>query len=847
MGELDCVDSNAAGGFFEGCFRALTGHQEPFHWQIELFHSFCRDAIPARLTLPTGLGKTSIMAIWLAALGWQARREGGAVRLPRRLVWVVDRRVVVDQATQEAEELADRLSSDSAELVPLVEGLAALWRGGPCGGPPLAVSTVRGERADNREWSQDPCRPAIVVGTVDMVGSRLLFSGYGDGRRRRALHAGLLGQDTLMVNDEAHLTPAFAALLERVRDIAGGERPARTMLLSATPRDTRDPAFPEDLGRDLANRLFRDRYRAIKRLHLTPDDEAQKAIQRLALQPDRRTVVFVRSPKDAQRFAAAIESAHKGVRVPLLTGMQRGWERDQLLEDPVVQRFLSKAAPAPGAEPCWLVATSAGEVGIDLSADRLITDLDTADHLLQRFGRLNRFGETVGEAHVVYSPKQLTGEKGNAAGLKATLDYLRTLSEVSPETLRMRPPPAVALSAEPRFAPLLPWHVDVWSMTSISAGEWPSRPSVEHWLRGDDEEGTPPETYIAWREDVADLASSAVTARDREEVLECYPVLAQERLKSYTGELCKALKGSSYLAKKVIVIAADGEIHAQTLGDLLQKRGIFRYATLLLPPGVGHLDRNGIVDWSKSTAELSEGELARYDKSTTEARTRVRLAPGEPEPETGLRRRYTVELSPEDEGEDGPRWIYLVGVPIPKAARPAAELLADHHGRVASVVAELAGRLGFDQRIAEVFQWAAQWHDAGKAHRVWQRAAGNDGGPPLAKTERLKVRWLGDYRHELGSLLDAEPRVPSDFTPWERDLALHLIAAHHGWSRPHFPEHTFDKEACRRSESAALECARRFGRLQQRLGAWGLAYLEAVFRSADAIASVDTPEMPANA
>ncbi|HEY3911695.1 MAG TPA: DEAD/DEAH box helicase family protein [Stellaceae bacterium] len=55
--------------------------------------------IPAALDLPTGLGKTSVMAIWLIALAEQA--AAGAVRLPWRLVYVVDRRTVVDQATEE--------------------------------------------------------------------------------------------------------------------------------------------------------------------------------------------------------------------------------------------------------------------------------------------------------------------------------------------------------------------------------------------------------------------------------------------------------------------------------------------------------------------------------------------------------------------------------------------------------------------------------------------------------------------------------------------------------------------------------------------------------------------------
>jgi CRISPR-associated endonuclease/helicase Cas3 len=71
------------------------------------------------------------------------------------------------------------------------------------------------------------------------------------------------------------------------------------------------------------------------------------------------------------------------------------------------------------------------------------------------------------------------------------------------------------------------------------------------------------------------------------------------------------------------------------------------------------------------------------------------------------------------------------------------------------------------------------------------------------------------------------------------DLVLHLIAAHHGRARPHFPAtEAFDPE---HPESNAREVASavpvRFVRLQKRYGRWGLAYLESLVRAADALAS----------
>ena len=243
----------AIGMNFNEEFKALTGNL-PFPWQEALFHDwFSRGEFPSSCNLPTGLGKTSVVGVWLLALAHNPRT------VPRRLVYVVNRRTVVDQTTAEVENYRSRLASDSIHpalksVCAKLEELGSIALESQNGKPrsPLALSTLRGQFADNREWSADPSRPAVIVGTVDMIGSRLLFSGYGIGFKSKPLHAGFLGQDSLLIHDEAHLEPAFQKLLvgiEAEQKRSNDLRKLRVMELSATSRATENAFSLSDADR----------------------------------------------------------------------------------------------------------------------------------------------------------------------------------------------------------------------------------------------------------------------------------------------------------------------------------------------------------------------------------------------------------------------------------------------------------------------------------------------------------------------------------------------------------------------------------------------------------------------
>src|SRR5207244_2033573 len=134
-----------------------------------------------------------------------------------------------DQATAEVETIRERLAT-AKEGSMLAKVRNTLARTACTPGEPLAISTLRGQFADNQQWSTDPSRASVIVGTVDMVGSRLLFSGYGSGRYRRPLHSGLLAH-SLFIFDEVHLEPSFAELLRAIRD---HQAALKLLFLSAT-------------------------------------------------------------------------------------------------------------------------------------------------------------------------------------------------------------------------------------------------------------------------------------------------------------------------------------------------------------------------------------------------------------------------------------------------------------------------------------------------------------------------------------------------------------------------------------------------------------------------------------
>ena len=315
-------------------FHEVTG-QDPYPWQGRLYRRLLNGEVPEAVEIPTGLGKTT--SVLLALLARLVNRE-----LPRRVVHVVDRRALVDQAAETIRVWIERIGT-VPELSSAFDCLAAFP-----GPRPVALGVLRGGLADDGEWRVDPARPSVIVGTVDMIGSRLLFRGYGSGRSRRAMDAGLLGHDTLLLLDEAHLAPAMAELLRALSQLRAGPK-SRVMTLSAV-QDGGSGAVPASGGmltlkaEDLADGAVRRRLDARKtasfREVARPAGRIGAMCEAALAHPTGAIAVFVERVADARAIGARLARGHGAERVAVLTGTLRGHERARLTTGAVWRRFL---------------------------------------------------------------------------------------------------------------------------------------------------------------------------------------------------------------------------------------------------------------------------------------------------------------------------------------------------------------------------------------------------------------------------------------------------------------------------------------------------------------------------
>jgi CRISPR-associated endonuclease/helicase Cas3 len=301
---------------FAETFRLATGC-EPHGYQARI----ARDGLPDVVEAPTGTGKTGVILAWL----WRLLEGPEAVRAktPRRLVYALPQRSVVEQVAGEAERWLANLGLSDEVAVHVVMG---------------------GEGKTQGDWRQNVHQPAIVVGTVDSLVSKALNRGYGISRGVYPIDFALVTNGAHWIIDEIQLCPESTTTLRQLAAFArmwGTAEPFGLTCMSATvDRDrllTVDNAAepgvlriqPEERTGELEVRL--GAARTVRRLDAEPGDHTAIATAAAGRHRNGTLTLVVLNTVDAARAVYKALAKQPAERM-LLHSRFRGADRTRLME-----------------------------------------------------------------------------------------------------------------------------------------------------------------------------------------------------------------------------------------------------------------------------------------------------------------------------------------------------------------------------------------------------------------------------------------------------------------------------------------------------------------------------------
>ncbi|NLT69005.1 MAG: CRISPR-associated endonuclease Cas3'' [Acidobacteria bacterium] len=683
---------------FREWFTKVTGHSSPRDWQAEIGgDATCRNRL---IRIPTGLGKTEgVLGTWLFH-----RVERRDDCWPRRLIWCLPMRTLVEQTEHVARTIVAQVPQDQRPGVYVLMG---------------------GE--DTGEWFLHPEKTAVIIGTQDMLLSRVLNRGYSSSRARWPVEFGLLNHDCLWIMDEVQLMDvglATSAQLQAFRDQDSrkGVRPCYTWWMSATlqpqwlrtvdtaeyhPDWVRDPcSVPPARRKDgLWN------VRKTLTLETIPGTNAhafaRHILEKHATMPPGEyghiTMVVCNTVDRACDTFAALQAAGRKDGIELVHSRFRPAERDGWLE-----RFLCREACKSGVDRI-IVATQVVEAGVDISADCVITELAPWPSLVQRFGRCARYSGN-GQVIVVdrgrdertaapYSPGELTSAWESLQGLQdvgiANLEsYEESLDREGREKLYPYAPSHLLLRRE--FDELFDTTPDLTGADLdisrfIRSGD--ERDVQVFWLNLEATEH-PSKNHRPERQEIC--AVPFLKARDwlcGEETKTNHKPRLRKGMRAWIwdwidGEWVKASRASVIPGRIVCVAAACGGYRT----DL----GFDPGATGEVPP----------IPISEKSPELQA-----LDESDNQQDTE------------------SLSIS---------EW----------------KTIGCHGSEVANAVRDIAGSIGLPVELRDILVLAGIWHDLGKSHPAFQGAMGGPDRPfrqDVAKApEGAWLRPPGTYRFPNG-------------------------------------------------------------------------------------------------
>lgn len=787
---------------FEQWFLQLSGQpQAPHPWQADLAAS---DEVRSRLIrVPTGMGKTlGVIAAW----SWHRVARGDDL-WPRRLVWCLPMRVLVEQTEAVARAALDNVGR--------------LWSPTAAHASKIGVHVLMGGVDTGGDWSLHPEECAVLIGTQDMLLSRALNRGYAAGRARWPHEFGLLNHDALWVMDEVQLMDvgiATGAQLQAFQDDDAEKalRPRHSWWMSATLQaawldsvDTRKHHASWSLQpTTVTPASMRAGIGSIEKLltvgTVDPKDDRTFAVRVISEHArlvggefGRITLVVCNTVDRACRTYDMLKTLAPKQETRLVHGRFRPFDRTRWRGE-----FLNRDTCQDGTDRI-IVATQVVEAGVDVSAGCLVTELAPWSSLVQRFGRCARYGGSGTIVVVDRGAEEAAARPYSVAELDAAREALAHIQAIGGGVGIARLEAferSLDAAAAARLYPYQPKHLiirrefdELFDTTPDLTG---ADIDISRFVRAGDDR----DLQVFWVDVPRPTASTphAAPSHDRHprrDELCAVPFMAARDW--LCGEESKTNRKPRLR----------GGVRAW-IWDWLESEWVVAERAMLVPGRI-------VCVASDSGGYLEDRGFAPTD---------VRRVPEVPAPTLDP---VTIAAAQADasEGDDA-------------FSKGEWKTIGVHSDEVVAEAAALSGALRLPGEVGNVLSLAATWHDHGKAHPAFQGAIRPKEGRPTTQdlAKAPSGAWLrppGLYRtadgsdtrrglrHELASALalfsvlqDYAPEHPGLLGPWREafeltgrfvpqrergvmapspleeevlalsaqqfDLLVYLVAAHHG-------------------------------------------------------------------
>lgn len=675
--------------------------------------------------------------------------------------------------------------------------------------------------AEHDEWFLHPEKPAVLIGTQDMLLSRALNRGYAASRFHWPIDFGLLNSDCLWIFDEPQLMDSgvsTSAQMAGLRKVFGGVGQCPSVWMSATlepgwldtidfvGKFTGDPLELDEKDYDPKRKLHK-RMTAAKILQplaavssTDMKDVATKVWEKH--QPGKQTIVVLNVVERAKATYKALHNLRKRSETPkllLVHSRFRPHERQQLNEE----------LQQKDAGDRIVVATQVVEAGVDISAHTLVTELAPWASIVQRFGRCNRTGDDgPGQVFWIDLNEKLVPPY-SSQNLDFAREQLKKLDgkDVSPKSLdEFKLREEITLPFEHKHVLRRRDLLDLFDTSPDVSG---NDIDIARFVRSDDPDS---DVQVFWREWTSDAPPPEESRPERTELCSVPIKPAREFLET----LAEKKHGSGYIWD-----------HLDDRWVKLDPKQLRPGLLILLPTAVGGYS---VLGW---------------DATSTAAVSPLRPA----------------DVEPEEAASSDSNSIMALANPL---------TISEHTQHVCDELADLLNAVPSLSEFDEYLGKAARWHDAGKAHKAFQAALRKVNPTLDVNTLWAKSGKNGKlacsrkyFRHELASALLALQRG----LPFE---VAYLIASHHGKVRlsirslpgeeppedgkmfalgvhdgDELPEVELGRETCPVTTlnlspmqlGGEASWTGRALKLLADLGPFKLAYLEAILRTADVRAS----------